>query len=84
MRIWLLDTNTIIHALNGVPRVRDRLNALLRRHDFTIDILGGATGLLYATDYRDVDGIRIPTKRRGYAWQGDYQLVPEPLLVAIA
>ena len=58
-------------------------DGLLRRHDFTIDILGGATGLLYATDYRDVDGIIIPTTRRGYAWQGDYQLVPEPLLVAI-
>jgi tRNA(fMet)-specific endonuclease VapC len=26
--IWLLDTNIIIHALNGVPRVRDRLNAV--------------------------------------------------------
>lgn len=24
--IWLLDTNIIIHALNGVPAVRDRLN----------------------------------------------------------
>jgi hypothetical protein len=58
-------------------------DGLLRRHDFTIDILGGATGLLYATDYREVDGIIIPTTRRGYAWQGDYQLVPEPLLVAI-
>lgn len=58
-------------------------DGLLRRHDFTIDILGGATGLLYATGYRDVDGIIIPATRRGYAWQGDYQLVPEPLLVAI-
>lgn len=58
-------------------------DGLLRRHDFTIDILGGATGLLYATDYRDVEGIIIPTTRRGFAWQGDYQLVPEPLLVAI-
>jgi hypothetical protein len=58
-------------------------DGLLRRHDFTIDILGGATGLLYATDYRDVDDIIIPTTRRGYAWQGDYELVPEPLLVAI-
>jgi tRNA(fMet)-specific endonuclease VapC len=26
--IWLLDTNTLIHALNGVQRVRDRLNAV--------------------------------------------------------
>ena len=25
--IWLLDTNIVIHALNGVPAVRDRLNA---------------------------------------------------------
>ncbi|SEG68067.1 hypothetical protein SAMN05216223_10856 [Actinacidiphila yanglinensis] len=58
-------------------------DGLLRRHDFTIDILGGATGLLYATGHRDVDGIVVPTTRRGYAWQGDYQLVPEPLLVAI-
>jgi hypothetical protein len=58
-------------------------DGLLRRHDFTIDILGAATGLLYASDYRDVDGIIIPTTRRGYAWQGDYQLIPEPLLVAI-
>jgi hypothetical protein len=58
-------------------------DGLLRRHDYTVDILGGATGLNYASDYRDVDGIMVPTKRRIYAWQGDYQLVPEPLLVAI-
>jgi hypothetical protein len=58
-------------------------DGLLRRHDFTIDIIGGVTGMLYANDNRNVDGIIIPTTRRGYAWQGDYQLVPEPLLVAI-
>lgn len=58
-------------------------DGLLRRHDFTIDILGGTTGMLYATDYRDVDGIIIPATRRGYAWHGDYQRIDEPLLVAI-
>jgi hypothetical protein len=31
--------------------------------------------MLYATDYRDVDGIIIPTTRRGYAWQGNYQRI---------
>ena len=31
----------------------------------------------------DVDGIVVPATRRGYTWQGDYQVVPEPLLVAI-
>jgi hypothetical protein len=58
-------------------------DGLIRRHDYTVDILGGATGLNYASDYRDVDGIIIPTKRRIYAYEGDYQLVPEPLLVKI-
>jgi hypothetical protein len=58
-------------------------DGLLRRHDYTVDILGGATGLNYASNYREVEGIIIPTTRRVYAWEGDYQLVPEPLLVAI-
>jgi hypothetical protein len=58
-------------------------DGLLRRHDYTVDILGGATGLNYASDYRDVDGIIVPTKRRVYAYEGDYKLVKEPLLVAI-
>jgi hypothetical protein len=58
-------------------------DGLLRRHDYTVDILGGATGLNYASDYRNLDGIIIPAKRRVYAYEGDYQLVKEPLLVAI-
>jgi hypothetical protein len=58
-------------------------DGLLRRHDYTVDVLGGATGLNYAYNYRDVDGIVIPTTRRVYAYEGDYQLVKEPLLVAI-
>ena len=58
-------------------------DGLLRRHDYTVDILQGGTGLNYATDYQDVDGIIVPAKRRIYAYEGDYQLVKEPLLVAI-
>jgi hypothetical protein len=58
-------------------------DGLLRRHDYTVDILRGATGLNYATDYRNVDGIVIPTKRRIYAYEGDYQPVWDPLLVRI-
>jgi hypothetical protein len=58
-------------------------DGLLRRHDYTVDILGGATGLNYAYDYRTVDGIKFFTKRRVYAYEGDYVLVPEPLLVNI-
>ena len=56
---------------------------LLRRHDYSVDILGGATGLNYASEYREVDGRTFPTRRRVYAYEGDYELVPEPLLVAV-
>jgi hypothetical protein len=58
-------------------------DGLIRRHDYTVDILGGATGLNYASEYREVGGIIFSTKRRIYAYEGDYQLVPEPLLVKI-
>ena len=59
-------------------------DGLLRRHDYTVDILGGATGLNYAYDYQKIDGLQFFTKRRVYAYEGDYVLVPEPLLVDIA
>ena len=49
-------------------------DGLLRRHDFTIDVNAGAPAMLYATDYRAVDGIVIPTTRR--AWLDDDQQVP--------
>jgi hypothetical protein len=58
-------------------------DGLLRRHDYTVDILGGATGLNYASEYRNVSGIVIPTKRRIYAYEGNYVPVMEPLLVSI-
>ena len=58
-------------------------DGLLRRHDYTVDVLGGPTGLNYASAYRTVDGIVIPTKRRVFAYEGDFQPVREPLLVAI-
>jgi hypothetical protein len=58
-------------------------DGLLRRHDYTVDILGGTTGLNYASEYRDVGGLIFPAKRRIYAWEGDYQPVKEPLLVGI-
>jgi hypothetical protein len=58
-------------------------DGLLRRHDYTVDILGGATGLNYASEYRTVGGIVIPTKRRIYAYEGNYIAILEPLLVAI-
>lgn len=55
-------------------------DGLLRRHDFTIDIVDpGTESQLYAADYREIDGIVIPATRRAYTTMGDDQIV----LVAI-
>jgi hypothetical protein len=37
----------------------------------------------YVSDYRDVQGIMMPTKRRIYAYDAAMQKVPEPLLVSL-
>lgn len=58
-------------------------DGLLRRHEYTVDVIGGVSGLNYAADYRKVDGIVVPTKRRVYAADANKQKIPEPVLVAI-
>jgi hypothetical protein len=58
-------------------------DGLMRRHDYTVDVLGGATGANYSTDYREFQGIKAPTTRRVYAYDAQGRKVPEPVLVAI-
>jgi len=58
-------------------------DGLLRRHDYTVDILGGATGLNFATGYREAGGLLFATTRRVYAYTSNYRIVPEPVLVSI-
>lgn len=63
--------------------VRFGPDGLMRRHDYTVDILLGATGANYPTEYRDVQGIMMPTKRRIYAYDDAMRKMPEPLLVSV-
>ena len=58
-------------------------DGLLRRHDYTVDVMGGAPGSNYAADYCNVGGIVVPTKRRVYAPDANKRKIPEPVLVAI-
>jgi hypothetical protein len=58
-------------------------DGLLRRHEYTVDIIGGAPGLNYAAKYRNADGIMVPTERRVYAYNEKKEKIPEPVLVAI-
>ena len=58
-------------------------DGLLRRHLYTVDVLGGAQGANYASEYRAVDGVRLATRRRVVAYDDARQKVPAPVLVSI-
>ena len=58
-------------------------DGLIRRHDYNVDLLGGAEGVNYASNYRTVDGIVVPMRRRVYPRDAAMQRAPEPLLVSI-
>ena len=58
-------------------------DGLMRRHDYVVDVLGGAEGANYTTDYREFQGIMMPTKRRVYPYDDAMQKVPDPLLVSL-
>lgn len=57
---------------------------LIYRHDYNVDILGGSGAVHYLSDYTEVQGIKVATKRRVYIRQEDNTpLLPEPLLVSV-
>jgi hypothetical protein len=56
---------------------------LLKGHEYIVDILGGAQGVNYAYDYRDFDGITVPTTRRVFSYDAAKQKIPGLPLVAI-
>jgi hypothetical protein len=58
-------------------------DGLLRRHLYTVDVLGGAQGANYASEYRAVDGVRLATRRRVVAYDDARQKVPTPVHVSI-
>ena len=58
-------------------------DGLLRRHLYTVDVLGGAPGANYASEYRVVDGVMLATRRRVLAYDDARQKVAEPILVSI-
>jgi hypothetical protein len=75
-----------LEAHGGLERWRQlrvaRANVSITE-EHTVDVLGGARGLNYASDYKTSNGIIVPRKRRVFAYDGEKRKVPEPLLVAI-
>ena len=58
-------------------------DGLLRRHEYVVDVMGGAKGLNYAYDYREFDGIKVPTTRGVVGFDENKRKIPNPVLVAI-
>jgi hypothetical protein len=56
---------------------------LLFRHTYTVDVLDGATGANYPSEWKIVDGIAVPTVRRIYGYDADRQKIPDPVLVSL-
>lgn len=58
-------------------------DGLMRRHDYSVDVLGGATGVQYIDDYRDIQGLKTPHRRRVYPLGDANHPAPGPLLISI-
>lgn len=58
-------------------------DGLLRRHDYQLDEQGALPCASYASDYRNADGIRVPTRRRIYARDAAGRRVAQAPLFAI-
>jgi hypothetical protein len=58
-------------------------NHLIRRHDYRVDVAGGFSAIQYVDDVVEVNGIKLPAKRRAYRCDAAGQLMPDQLMVAI-
>lgn len=56
---------------------------LLRRHDYRVDVAGGFPAVQYVSDFVDVEGIKMPTKRRAYRATATGQPILDALMVSI-
>ncbi len=56
---------------------------LLRRLDYSADILGGGPAVHYPSEYRQFDGIMVPTRRRVYVRNPDGTPVRDTISIAI-
>lgn len=59
-------------------------DGLLRRRDYTVDVLGGVPGIHYVEDHEEVDGILVPRTRTVYGRGEDNLPQREPVIVSIS
>lgn len=58
-------------------------DGLLRRHDDSVDVMFGATGANYPSEFKNIEGIMIPMKRRVYGRDVANNVQLDPVLITI-
>ncbi len=56
---------------------------LLKRHDYETEVSGGFAAAHYVFDYKEFQGIKLPTRRMVYPRDEQQRYIPEPLVVQI-
>jgi hypothetical protein len=56
---------------------------MLRRHDYNVNIAGGFAAAQFTSDYIEVNGLRLPTRRRAYTLGPDRRPILEMLMVSL-
>ena len=56
---------------------------LLRRHDYRVDVAGSTLAAHLVSDYVEVQGLRLPTRRRVFMRNGDGTLAADRVLVSV-
>jgi hypothetical protein len=51
--------------------------------DYSVDVAGGVAAAQLVSDYTEVQGLHLPTKRRAYQRGTDDRPIAEPLMVSI-
>lgn len=59
-------------------------DGLIRRRDYTVEVLGGVPGIHYVDDHRETGGIVVPRVRTVYGRGPDGRPEREPVIVSIA
>jgi hypothetical protein len=71
--------NIATHCDEQVLYIDD--TGLIKRHDYTAEVVAGGPGAHYLHDHREFDGIVFPTRRQVFPRQPDNESAGEPLLI---
>lgn len=72
-----------VHSHSPVQTFYFDAQGILKRHDYSADVLGGSTTAHYVLEPKTFDGIVFPTKRRAYSAGPDNRPIAERLAISI-